>query len=647
MTETIKPSAIAQQQFLDVVSKEEALARWHKAYPPRQLGSEKVRLEDALTRVLAQAVNSPIDVPPFDRALVDGFAIRSVDSTGANEAQPRYLALTRQSLACGDVPTPASMVEKGSATWIATGAMMPRGADSVVMVEHSEPDGVGVAIRQAVRPGQAMAFAGSDIARGETVLLPGTVLGSRDIGVLAACGICEIEVVRQPRIAVISTGDELATPGEPLEAGAIYDSNSAILAAAITEIGGLPVSFGVIRDDEKALRKALADAMAGCDMLLVSGGTSKGNGDLTHRIVAGMGAPGIVVHGVALKPGKPLCLAVADGKPIALLPGFPTSAIVTFQTFVAPLIRAMAGLAGARHAVVEAVTPLRIVSELGRSEFAMVTLAASPDGLKALATGKGSGAVTSFSQADGFVEIDPLIDRIAAGATLRVNLISSADSLPDLLIAGSQCIGLGPLALHLVGHGIRPRLLALGSQGGLAMAKRDECDFAPIHLLEAESGVYNRPFLDDTLDLVKGWQRLQGLSFRADDKRFLGRDPRQAIAEAASDKSCIMVNRNLGAGTRLIIDDLLGGARPAGWSNQPRSHNAVAAAIAQGRADWGVTIAPIAKAYGLAFIPLGEEHYDFAFPRSRSFRAPTQTFILALRDPDVCSALIALGFTPS
>lgn len=646
MSETIKPSAIAQQQFLDVVSKEEALARWHKAYPPRRLGSEKVRLEDALARVLAQAVNSPIDVPPFDRALVDGFAIRSVDSTGANEAQPRYLALTRQSLACGDVPTPASMVEKGSATWIATGAMMPRGADSVVMVEHSEPDGVGVAIRQAVRPGQAMAFAGSDIARGETVLLPGTVLGSRDIGVLAACGISEIEVVRQPRIAVISTGDELVTPGEPLEAGAIYDSNSAILAAAITEIGGLPVSFGVIRDDEKALRKALADAMAGCDMLLVSGGTSKGNGDLTHRIVAGLGAPGIVVHGVALKPGKPLCLAVADGKPIALLPGFPTSAIVTFQTFVAPLIRAMAGLASARHGVVEAVTPLRIVSELGRSEFAMVTLASSPDGLKALATGKGSGAVTSFSQADGFVEIAPLVERVEAGSTLNVTMIAGAQGLPDLLIAGSQCVGLNALSLDLVSRHVRPRLLALGSQAGLAMAKRDECDVAPIHLLDAFSNSYNAPFVDSSLDLVPGWLRLQGLAFRKDDPRFAGREPEAAIRDAAHDAGCIMVNRNPGAGTRVLIDRLLEGAQPPGWSNQPRSHNAVAAAVAQGRADWGITIAPIAAVYGLGFAALAEEHYDFVIPAARRGTPAIAAFLAALRDEDVRSALVAMGFKP-
>ena len=646
MTKTLDPPAIAQQQFLDVVSKEEALARWHKAYPPRRLESEKVRLGDALARVLAQAVNSPIDVPPFDRALVDGFAIRSADSAGANEAQPCHLALTRQSLACGDVPTPASMVEKGSATWIATGAMMPRGADSVVMVEHSEPHGAGVAILQAARPGQGMAFAGSDIARGETVLLPGTVLGSRDIGVLAACGIGEVEVVRQPRIAVISTGDELIAPGKPLQAGAIYDSNSAILAAAIAEIGGRPVSFGVIRDDETALRKAMADAMAGCDMLILSGGTSKGNGDLTHRIVAGLGAPGIVVHGVALKPGKPLCLAVADGKPIALLPGFPTSAIVTFQTFVAPLIRAMAGMAGARHARVEAVTPLRIVSELGRSELAMVTLASSPSGLKALATGKGSGAVTSFAQADGFVEIAPLVERVDAGSTLSVTMIAGAQGLPDLLIAGSQCAGLNPLNLDLLSRQVRPRLLALGSQAGLAMAKRDECDVAPIHLLDAASNSYNAPFVDGSLDLVPGWLRLQGLAFRKGDPRFAGREPEVAIRDAAHDGGCIMVNRNPGAGTRVLIDRLLQGAQPPGWSNQPRSHNAVAAAVAQGRADWGVTIAPIAAAYGLGFAALAEECYDFVIPAARRATPAITAFLAALRDESVRDALVTMGFKP-
>ncbi len=191
------------------------------------------------------------------------------------------------------------------------------------------------------RAGQFVSYAGSDIARGEMLLRKGTRIGSREIGMLAACGLAAADVVRRPRVAVLSTGDELIEPGRPLRPAGVYDSNGAILAAAITEAGGEPVPFGAFPDEEAALGKAMRAALESCDMVVLSGGTSKGAGDLSHRIVATLGAPGILVHGVALKPGKPLCLAVIGKKPLVVLPGFPTSAIFTFHAFVAPVIRAL------------------------------------------------------------------------------------------------------------------------------------------------------------------------------------------------------------------------------------------------------------------------------------------------------------------
>src|SRR6185503_15854919 len=272
-----------------------------------------------------------------------------------------------------------------------------------------------------------------------------------------------------------------------------------------------------------------------------SGGTSKGAGDLSHRIVAKLGE--ILVHGVALKPGKPLCLAVIGGKPLAVLPGFPTSTIFTFHAFVAPVIRARAGLAPEAARTVEADVPMRIASELGRKEFVLVALVAGEEGPVAFPTAKGSGSVTSFSQADGFLEIDALAER-----------------------------------------GFNARTIAVGSMGGVAAAERGECDLAPTHLVDPASGIYNAHLLREGLALVKGWQRMQGFVHRADDARFAGRDAAGALAAALADGKCLMVNRNAGSGTRVLIDRLLAGVRPAGYSNQPRSHNAVAAAVAQGRA---------------------------------------------------------------
>src|SRR6185295_11399689 len=264
--------------------------------------------------------------------------------------------------------------------------------------------------------------AGSDIARGETLLRKGTRIGSREIGMLAACGIAAVEVVRRPRVAVLSTGDELVAPGEPLRPAGVYDSNGAIVAAAVAEAGGEPVPFGAFPDDETALELAVRTALDVCDMVVLSGGTSKGAGDLSHRVVSRLGKPGVIVHGVALKPGKPLCLASIGGKPLVVLPGFPTSAIFTFHAFVAPAIRARAGLPPETARTIEATVPVPIMSELGRKEFVLVALADGASGAVAFPIPKGSGSVTSFSQADGFLEIDALASSLAAASRVRVTL---------------------------------------------------------------------------------------------------------------------------------------------------------------------------------------------------------------------------------
>src|SRR6201999_651054 len=202
---------------------------------------------------------------------------------------------------------------------------VPRGADAIVMVEHTQPAGPrAIEIRRAASPGQFVSYVGSDIARGEALLRAGTVIGSREIGMCAACGIAQISVARRPRVAVISTGDELVQPGEPLRPAAIYDTNRAIVTAAISENGGEAHFLGAIADDEPQLESAMRQALADNDMLVLSGGTSKGAGDVSHRIIARLGSPGIIAHGVALKPGKPLCLAVCNNKPVVILPGFPT-----------------------------------------------------------------------------------------------------------------------------------------------------------------------------------------------------------------------------------------------------------------------------------------------------------------------------------
>jgi len=636
-----------QEQFLEVLDRDEAERRFRHHLDLRPLGPETVPLARALGRILVNRVVAEVDVPGFDRASVDGFALRADDTTGAGEREPRRLRLLPEILTPGREPQ--LTVEPGTAALIATGGMVPRGADAVVMVEHTETteEGgtVGITVRRPALAGQFIAFAGSDMAAGETVLRAGQLLTSREIGMLAAVGRASVEVWRRPRVAIISTGDEIIAPGAPSRPGAVYDSNAAILAAAVEEAGGVPVALGIGADDDAILTDLVEQGLAGCDIVILSGGTSKGAGDLCYRAVARFSDPGIVVHGVALKPGKPLCLAVTGGKPIIVLPGFPTSAIFTFHEFVAPVIRGFAGLPPEQAERLPATLPLRVTSERGRTEYLMVSLLRGDKegALAAYPNAKGSGAVTAFSQADGFITIPAQTESIATGTPVEVQLIGPAH-LADLVIIGSHCVGLDLLIDLLHAEGISVKSLNVGSMGGLTAARRGECDIAAIHLMDPETGEYNRPFLTSAVELIPGYRRLQGVVYRRGDPRFEGRSVKEAIAAISAAPDCLMVNRNAGSGTRILADRLLAGAKPPGYWSQPKSHNAVAAAVAQNRADWGIAIESVARQYGLGFIPAQDEHYDFIIPKSRAQRPAILRFRQVLVDPETDAALTALGF---
>jgi putative molybdopterin biosynthesis protein len=630
---------VRQQQFLEILDRDEAERRWREVIDTVPVGEESIALESCLGRVLAEDVRAEVDVPGFDRSNMDGFAVRAEDTYGASEEAPARLRLNDETIPTGVAPRVE--VRPGTATSIATGGMLPRGADAVVPVEDTDLEGGDVLVRRARVPGAALSFAGTDIGSGETVLFSATRLTSRETGVLAAIGRTEVRVRRRPRVAILSTGDEIVQPGEAMRPGLVFDSNGRILADAVRELGGDPWFLGAFRDDEGALRVALARALADADLVLLSGGTSKGEGDLNAQVVADL-EPGIVVHGVALKPGKPICLAASDRRPVVILPGFPTSAVFTFHEFVAPVIRELGGVPPDRRETIPARMALKTVSERGRLEYLLVGLVADEGaGLhSAYPMGKGSGSVTSFSRADGFVRIGRNTEIVEADSEVEVTLIGHELPLADLVVIGSHCLGLDLLAGELSREGFIVKVLAVGSQAGLAAAQRGECDAAPIHLLDEVSGAYNAPFLDGGLRLLNGYARVQGVATRADETRD--------IDALIADASLRMVNRNRGSGTRVLIDRLLGERRPPGFAYEPRSHFAVAAAVAQKRADWGVTIETVATQAGLRFRPLQDEHYDFAVPADRWDR-PALRALRRLLAPDspFRARLAERGFGPS
>jgi len=401
---------------------EEAKKAIHVHLKPEALGGEELPLLESLSRVLMENITSPLDIPPFSRSTVDGYAVISEDTFGAEENKPITLKVLGV-VNVGELPG-LTVVKKGTAE-IVTGAPIPEGADAVVMVENTEKAVDELYVYTAVSKNENVMKKGSDIKKGEIILKAGQILGSSEIGVLAALGLTKVKVFRTPVVAVLSTGGEVTEPGMKLPPGKIYDINASSLSAAVLESGGRPVYMGVVPDDKNALRKALEHALASADIVLTSGGVSVGPKDITPETVASLGEPGLIVCGVALKPGKPFTVAFAGRKPVFSMPGHPTSALLLFHLFVRPVIQLLSGRPVQEKPLVKAVAGARMFSAKGRRTFVMVKLKREgPDRIVALPVETGaSGAITTLAKADGFVEIPENQQFIDAGEEISVALL--------------------------------------------------------------------------------------------------------------------------------------------------------------------------------------------------------------------------------
>jgi len=605
---------------------------------------EEIDILNATGRVLAEDVYAVVSVPPFDRATMDGYALKAEDTFGADEDNPVRLKVIGK-VEAGEWPN--SEVRKGEAMEVSTGAVVPKGANAVVMVEFTrERDGF-VEIFKSVTPGENLMSAGSDIMAGELLLRSGVQLTHREIGVLAACGIIKVRVFKKPRVAVISTGNELQEPGKTLELGKIYDVNSYALCSAIEENGGVAIRLGIIRDDEEEMKKAILLALEKADIVLTSGSTSAGFGDKMYRVLDEIGK--VVVHGIAVKPGKPTIIAFRNGKPIFGLPGYPVSALTIFEILVAPLIRKLSGLDADRRKI-KVRLATKVFSEIGRREFLPVHIVLGKGGYSAYpVTGSYSGAITALAFSDGIVEIPENVMMLEENEEVEVKLFSMIRPA-DLVFIGSHCIGVNILVKML---GIKTKVINVGSMGGILAVKRGEADIAGTHLLD-EDGIYNigtirKLGIRDAV-LVKGYLREQGfIVARGNPKKIAGFE--DLIREDVR-----MINRNKGSGTRLLLDinlNCLAGKiglsfdeltkRIKGYEVEAKTHDAVASAVATGKADVGIGIKSVANLYGLDFIPLRSEEYDFLIPKDRLEKEPIKMFLKILKSREFARELERVG----
>jgi putative molybdopterin biosynthesis protein len=625
-----------QKEFHEVVSIEEAKRRLYAHYSPTPV-VEEIRLDEALGRVLAETIIAPIDVPPFDRAAMDGYALIAKDTFYADEENPVELEILDY-IKAGD--NKQVTVERGCCVGIATGAPIPKGANAVVMVEYTDRVDNRLRVYRPVAPGENIMAAGADIMRGETAVRKGTLISPRETGVLAALGIEKVRVFKKPLVGVISTGDEIIAPGSKLEYGRIYDVNARAICDGVVENGGEAKFLGIVRDDPRELLKKLEEMMD-YDIIITSGGTSAGVGDLSYKVIDELGEPGIIVHGIAVKPGKPTVIGVARGKPIFGLPGYPTSAMVIFDVFVAPLIRKLAGLGERERKKLKAKAAIRLFSAKGRFEYMLMNLVAGTrGGYSAYPILTGSGAITTLAEADGYLEIPENVEIIPEGSEVEVTLLSEMIKPADLTIIGSHCVGVDML-LNILNkyEPMQAKIINVGSSGGLAAVRRGESDISGTHLIDEETGEYNIPFLkrlgvEDKAYLVRGYDREQGLLVaRGNPKGISG------VGDLLRD-DVSFINRNAGSGTRVLLDmelkklaskervdfnDMVKGIK--GYEIEAKSHTAIAAAVAYGKADVGLAIKTVAEQYELDFIPLREEKYDFAIPKDKIQKPSVQKFI--------------------
>ena len=615
--------------YLDTKPVEEAAELYLNALRPVvTIQYETIPVTESLNRVTRHATYAKYSSPLFNASAMDGIAVISERTVAATEVAP------------------VTLKEKEDYIVVDTGDPIHPPYDAVIMAEDLVETKDGVQITASAAPWQHVRPIGEDIVAGEMILPSRHKIRPIDVGVLLSAGITRIEVVKRPRAAIFPTGTEIIEPEDTPREGSIIESNSRMFENMVIEAGGEARRFPPIIDDYEQIRDHIAKAACEYDMVIVNAGSSAGTEDYTVHVLRELGE--VIVHGVAIKPGKPVILAVVEGKPVIGLPGYPVSAYIGFENFVLPVLAMMGQTALKKNEVVTASVSKRLVSSLRHKEYVRVKVGKVGDKMVAAPLARGAGAAMSLVRADGFCVIEQNSEGVEAGEPVQVELYrDKAEVENTVVIIGSHDLILDVAAdmmpnLH---PGMFVSSTHVGSMGGLMALKRKEAHLAPIHLLDEETGEYNlsyirRLFGSGKIALIKGVGRTQGILVKKGNP--LG------IKGIEDLPGCRYVNRQRGAGTRVLFDYKLKqmGIAPEqinGYEREAATHMAVAAAVGSDGADAGMGILSAAKAMDLDFIPVGPEEYDFAVPLEYLELPHIKAFIEILKMDEFHKRLDELG----
>ncbi len=612
----------ARQNFADALTAAGAM---------RLMPAETVSLDQARGRVTAEPVWAKVSSPHYDAAAMDGIAVLARDTVGATETSPVRLKLGEH------------------AVWVDTGDPVPEGFDAVIMVEVvHEVDETTLEIQSAVAPYNHVRPLGEDIVATELLLPENYLLRPMDLGACAAAGIAELPVRRKPTVAVIPTGTELVQIGSPLKPGDIIEFNSLILGGMVDEWGGSSVTRQPVSDDYDRLKATIQEAVATSDIVVINAGSSAGLEDYTASLVEDLGE--LVVHGAAIRPGHPVILGVVDGTPVLGIPGYPVSAALTCDLFLKPLVEQMLGVRVPARERITATFTRKILSPMGEDEFVRVRLGRVGERLIATPIQRGAGVVTSLVRADGLVVVPRLSEGLDTGQGVTVDLLRPVEDVNGNIVAiGSHDLTLDLLASMLHRDNAVQSLSSanVGSLGGLVAVGRGEAHLAGTHLLDEDTGEYNLSYVRRyvqgvdvvVMNLV---HRLQGLIVPKGNPKELS-----SLSDLARE-DLAFVNRQRGSGTRMLLDFKLAemGMTPeqvAGYDREEYTHLSVAAAVAGGRADFGLGILSAARAMDLDFVPLLSEQYDLVIPREHYDSDLLAPLLNLIRGDEFKSQVDALG----